>query len=144
MKAQDLRIGNLVTDNWGSSIYEVDSINSKGISLFVEDDGNWSELAKKWVGAEYEFEDIKGIELTEEWLIKLGLIPDRSVLFELPISIQEKCKGDMGFKKSAFFFNNREDVNMWMDCQTRVCVKYVHEVQNLVYALTGEELDVKL
>lgn len=140
MKPQELRIGNLVTINQtalhfdgsgeSESIFEIGEIRTDLVYF------------KGFHAGEY-CSSIHPIPLTKEWFLKLGFANDRGVLFELPGYIQEKCKGDKGFKKSAFFFNNREDVNMWMDCQTRVCVKYVHEVQNLVYALTGEELEVQ-
>jgi len=42
----------------------------------------------------------------------------------------------------SMFFNNR--LNRWMDCQTRVCVDFVHQFQNLVFINTGEELEIKL
>lgn len=141
MKPQDLRIGNLVTinqtalhfDGSGESdpIFEIGEIRTDLVYF------------KGFHTGEY-CSSLQPIPLTEEWLLKLGFIPDRGMLFELPIHIQKKCKEDNGFKKSAFFFNKREDLNSWMDCQTRVCVKYVHQVQNLVYALTGEELEVQI
>lgn len=88
-------------------------------------------------------EKYEPIPLTEEWLVKLGLVPDEhNRLFSLPQHIRDKCKPDMGHKASSFFFNDREDLKRWMDCQTRVCVDYVHQVQNLVFALTGQELEV--
>lgn len=132
MKPQELRIGNLVILSI-SNVSHYGKIHSLTPSHLLIGDS-----------IKCDYCDLQPILLTKEWFLKLGFTDDRGVLFELPIHIQEKCKGDKGFKKSAFFFNNREDVNMWMDCQTRVCVKYVHEVQNLVYALTGEELEVKL
>lgn len=90
-------------------------------------------------------DNIEPIPLDSDWLLKLGLISsgnERQLLFELPKFIQEKCQADSGYKKSAFFFNNRHDINSYMDCQTRRAVKYVHEIQNLVFALTGEELTI--
>lgn len=83
--------------------------------------------------------DYSPIPITEDWLLKIGLVQDESGrLFQPSKEIHEKCEGDIGFKCPSFFFNSR--LNRWMDCQTRVCVDYIHQVQNLVYALTGEEL----
>lgn len=140
MKASELRIGNLVTDEWYPDFNKtitVESICDTGINMTIEDDGNWSELAQHYLVPEYKFEKLRGIPLTEEKLLSLGLIKD-ATLFRPVESIHEKCQGDIGFKCPSFFFNSR--LNRWMDCQTRVCVDYVHQVQNLVYQLTGEEL----
>jgi hypothetical protein len=122
-------------------IKQVDCIAVGHIS-FIEDipKTNGAKKYGEWV----DLDEVEFIPITEERLLGLGLVKDdMGMLFELPKYIQDKCNPDNGFKKSAFFFNNREDLKMWMDCQTRVCIKYVHEVQNLIFALTNEELELK-
>jgi len=125
MKPTELRIGNVFRDKVTGDIFPVLSLSKNKI---VFDYVNFV-----WWQAE-------PIPITEEWLLKLGLWKDgdKSGLFSIPKDIIKKCEGDNGFKRSSFFFNDR--LKRWMDCQTRVCVDYVHEVQNLVFALTGEEL----
>ena len=139
MKPQELRIGNLVTDNFGISVYTVDSINSKGINLFVEDDGNWSELAKTWVGAEYSFDDIKPISLSEEWLLKLGFVKNNGKHGEY-YSHNVFIRFVIWVDHEGLFVCGRDEVK---GCTAVVESKYVHQLQNLYYALTGEELEVK-
>jgi len=85
--------------------------------------------------------NIEPIPLTEEWLLRFGCTKCGSV-FSLPKSIEDKCVGDNGLHYVSMFFNNR--LNRWMDCQTRVCVDFVHQFQNLVFINTGEELEIKL
>lgn len=132
MEAKDLRIGNLVTDEWFDSfkaIITVDSINDKGINLTIEDDGNWSELAQHFIVPEYNFDKLRGIPLTEDWLLKFG--------FE---------KIDNGsypvFHKDNFYFElvNHKKIGFIFPKYWSIKIEYVHQLQNLYYALTGQEL----
>ena len=76
---------------------------------------------------------LKPIPLTEEWLIKFGF---------------EYC--DM---RKEYRFDNYCCVTLWASGlidftienieHFEVSVKYVHELQNLYFALTGEELTIK-
>lgn len=78
------------------------------------------------------YEDIKPIPLTEEWLLKFD------------------------YKKEVDFFENETRLSFWTDKKTfdgimadwadKVIgqVKYVHQLQNLYFALTGEELTIKV
>lgn len=127
MNVKELRIGNYVHNNVESFALQAKDL----IFLMAFDNEHYANP----------------IPLNDEWLTKLGLINDgneRQFLWQLPEHIQEKCKSDNGFKKSAFFYNNREDIKSYMDCQTRRTVQYVHQLQNLVFALTGEELTIQI
>lgn len=141
MKAEELRLGNLISYN-RSNVSVIDIMSPRVRNNPYNGKYIIGIMFNNCSSIETTEENITGIPLTKEIFLKLGFTSDRDILFELPSYIQEKCKGDNGFKKSAFFFNNRVGINSWMDCQTRVCVKYVHQVQNLVYALTMEELKV--
>lgn len=132
MKANELRIGNLITDEWYSdfkNIIVVDSINSKGIDLFIQDDGNWAEIAQTWIEAEMPFDSLRGIPLTEELLLSFGFNPD-SILKEL-------------YHISEYYINDFRIVCNHHPFHVENCginIEYVHELQNLYFALTGEEL----
>lgn len=91
----------------------------------------------------WEVEDVSGVPLTEEWLLKFGF--------------QEDSK-----KRFFSLFLNKDDVNeysrqvidVWLGaddfqaaelCRSGVCfkrvkIKHVHQLQNLHFALTGTEL----
>lgn len=58
LKETELRIGNVLSDEFGFSTYVVESINSKGINLHIADDGNWAELAQNWIEPEISFDKI--------------------------------------------------------------------------------------
>ena len=115
MKANELRIGNL--------------INRGGQQVTV----GWGTLK-----AAYEQLHIgEPIPLTEEWLIRFG--------FEV-----SEIKREFGHKTIAwthtgkyaltvYFKNGILSVRFWQGNEKR----YVHQLQNLYFALTGEELTIK-
>ena len=130
MKASELRIGNYVTDEFYDSfksIFEVDSINEKGINLLIEDDGNWTELAERWIGCEYDFNDLHGIPLTEQWLIDFGFKKINGKYFKVGFQL----KGNKVIDDIGYHFK-REGLS--------IEISYVHQLQNLYHSLTGEEL----
>jgi N-acetyl-anhydromuramyl-L-alanine amidase AmpD len=108
----------------------------KATELRVGNYFQWIEIASMGIGVDvitknnhYTYEDFKEpIPLTEEWLKRLGFEYSEhertdSGLWKLipPFQIYGKC--------NQFIYDYRLDVN------------YVHSLQNLYYALTGEELN---
>jgi hypothetical protein len=81
-----------------------------------------------------EGEEVKPIPLTEEWLFKFGFKFDghcswwKNKLIELTI--------DTGEDEYSVFNDNGDYI-------TLKGIKYVHSLQNLYFALTGEELTIK-
>lgn len=136
MNANELRIGNLVTDEWFESfktIITVESVNDKGINLVIEDDGKWLEIAQHFIVPEYTFDKLRGIPLTEEWLLKFGFEKDKNVEYFynkelLTISLPT----ELNKPKGRVYFNS------WAIIEEMP--KYVHQIQNLYFALTGTEL----
>jgi len=96
----------------------------------------WSEIASMGIGKDvitkdnhYTYEDFKEpIPLTEEWLEKFGFeysdLNGDSGLWKIP-------PFQIYGKYNQFIYDYRLDVN------------YVHQLQNLFYCLTGEELIIK-
>jgi len=142
IEAKDLRIGNLITDEFYENfktIITVHSINKEGINLEIEDDGNWAECAQRWIGVEYKFDKLFGIPLTPEILEKCGFENDGTYFFIQPnlenihYRLIEFPKGTWVMSKG--FINYNHELR---------CIKYLHQLQNLIYALTGEELNIQL
>ena len=90
------------------------------------------------------------IPLTEEWLIKFGFkydeqdeayikgilhIEDRDTDRYLNKGTKDKLKGYFGI-----WFNPH---NCYVNNCFIIDIKYVHQLQNLYFALTGEELTIK-
>jgi hypothetical protein len=78
------------------------------------------------------------IPLTEEWLIKFG--------FEKKID----CYKNINYNFNGYFASFDCDNPMWFGedgCCEQVTIKdnikYVHQLQNLYFAVTGEELTMK-
>jgi len=120
MKASELRIGNLVYNKEENIVY----VNTNHLTLLL-------------YGIENEF---KPIPLTEEWLLKFGL-EDKKTCFNL--SRKEILGHDFG----DFAVSKYDDTQMkvWRGHKyIGVChVQYVHQLQNLYFVLTGEELTFK-
>lgn len=123
MKPEELRISNLVHVPKTNQNIPVTIIN-KHVGVCVND-------GFVWLG----FEEIKPIELTEEWLLKFGFdqtTPDK--WFALNI-----CN-DWTF---LFWNNNVLELSVNRHGVVLSKIEYVHQLQNLYFALTGEELTVK-
>ena len=117
LSATELRIGNLVTDKWsvGKYPFKIVSIGKTICHYF----GHQKFSAK--------YEDLEPIPLTEEWLLRLGFESTNTYYFS-------KCnlhlQGDI---RGFHLVISRID---------GIKVKYVHQLQNLYFALTGEELTI--
>jgi hypothetical protein len=126
MKANELRIGNYI------------SPLGKGITI-VEGFCTWDGLIQSSSFAERSIEDFEPIKITEEWLLKLGFecILDISYSFPKPYdNLELAYYGSINGFKKGWVINKLFGLSNG--------IKYVHELQNLYFALTGEELTVKL
>jgi len=130
IKANELRIKNLVTlsekqrkELWYDQInaynefFEVKTIYSDN-DISIEVDDEIIDISEN---------DVEPIPLTEEWLFKLGFL---------------KYKGD----NKDFWLNDFEFANdlKWIFWRGNILenIKYVHQLQNLYFCLTGAELTV--
>jgi len=117
LTAQDLRIGNYVQFPAGT-IYKVDILYDSYKSL------------EYW----------KPIPLTEEWLLKLGFE------YYKPLNHYRMVLNDIWFEirvSDIFVFSF---TNLNYDEENHMppkVIQRVHQLQNLYFALTGEELEIK-
>jgi len=82
-----------------------------------------------------EQDDVNGIELNEEWLIRLGF---RKVGGSYFMGCIEVFLSDKGINVSLEF-----DSTVTGSYSREVDIEFVHQIQNLVYALDKEELILK-
>jgi hypothetical protein len=119
MKAQELRIGNLLQGL--SNIRKIAEINT---TSFTDTQG-LSTLLR----------DSMPILLTEEWLLKFGFEKlNRDVV------AYEQCN------LIVEWLFERWTGRLYFDAYTSIQIieiKYVHQLQNLYFVLTGEELTIK-
>ena len=116
MKAQDLRIGNYVLKTYNNKTHKIVPVN---ISIF-------SVQPKVF----------KPIPLTEEWLLKFGFnrydLTTYFVWYRLnDLTVRIDLRTNEIF---VYFFQGKSLRH----------IKHVYQLQNLYFALTGEELKTKL
>lgn len=129
IKASELRIGNYVkrsVDGLIITITQVDAIDF--------------------------YESLTGIPITEEWLLKLGFtyqndfdcvcwsVTSPNLRLQINQADYSEDKGKTWSHEFIFnYWNNLDDSKIM---QTEL--KYIHQLQNLYFALTGEELMIIL
>jgi len=99
---------------------------------------------KAWsMGAVYG----KSIPLTEEWLVKLGLVGNKRNFIKenlSGLSTHDTSESGVGVDMQINIDKkgNLSDVYLsgWDDTISIEGIQYVHQLQNLYFALTGEEL----
>jgi hypothetical protein len=123
MNANELRIGNLIQKN--DEICEVSSIHSDStIRIFNND--------KTDTFGCFVLRIFNPIPLTEEWLFKFGFEKDE----ENEYWFWKNCVSVsvLGYIELLSF--NRQSF------KTNIQLKYIHQLQNFYFALTGKELVV--
>lgn len=117
MKANEIRLGNLF------KCYNFDltigSINKEYVGHITNEGG-------------FLITDLEPIPLTEEWLVKFGFEKRVGEIFMYHtwFYIDKECAGVSGwYFRGIDAFKSK--------------IEYVHQLQNLYFALTGEELTLK-
>lgn len=87
-----------------------------------------------WMG---RFASAEPIPITEEWLIKLGYKKNIDE-DECPYLYAVKGKTSLFERENGYYNFHIEDV-----LDEGINIKYVHQLQNIYFALTGKELIVR-
>lgn len=126
MKANELRIGNYVNIGYDCKVVRIDEF---GATL------NTYNGVKDMIY--FHQTNIRPIPLTEEWLVNFGFGLDTSFGYKL-------------FDLNQLYLSMTKDKQGWcctLDPEEMASyireIKHVHQLQNLYYALTGEELTIK-
>jgi hypothetical protein len=119
MKASELRIGNIL--HYTDDERLKPEIRNKPFYIVADDILYLSE------NPDWEF--IYPIPLTEEILLRCGFKHDCDLINML-------CKNGIWF--------NRKNMEASFLSSKLIKIKYLHQLQNICYALTGEELQVNL
>jgi hypothetical protein len=134
IKANELRIYNYVYDYYWCNTkrkYCSDIIKLKKIAntcvVCCKDDAERKEEQKNRLV--YRYDDIKPIPLTEELLLKCCGFEDVS---------EREC--DYKYEKEGVCITDCFEL-LWYE---QTPLKYLHQIQNLYFALTGEELEINL
>lgn len=126
MNTKELRRGNLVQDIHGTIKY-VEQIFEKGVQIYSVDNESDSSF--------YQEEEIFGVILTEEKLTKLGF--EKSKTIDKYYTKGNNYAISCADNKFKFIQGN-------FICQLVLAeIDFVHQLQNIPHALTGEELTYK-
>lgn len=114
-----LRIGNVFKEKYSGQTIKVIELTEKNVTFDGIFTNDWQA---------------ESIQLTEEWIVKLGLEKSRNIYLpqgEIDICVNAKIVyiGGCDLPLDNQYFELR--------CE------YVHELQNLYFALTGQELTLK-
>ena len=128
MKATELRIGNLIE-------YKIEDK--------LDERKEWWEVSKvdfqdlTWLDSNPEDAYFRPIKITEEWLLKFGFEDITGVDYILHIDVDFKL---ILIPADAFYpqIDKADDVG-WGSISLNK-IEYIHQLQNLYFTLTGEEL----
>ncbi len=122
MIAQELRLGNWVQYTHNKQLVKIRQLRTELIEVYHN---------PKQTGF-CSYEDIKPIPLTEEILLKCGF---------------EKINA-YAFRKKGFILNGRKVKDSigfhFTHYECTVEYQHLHQLQNLYFALTGQELNIEL
>lgn len=130
IRAEELRIGNLVllSKNYKDNIHKVEEIYTDEVKVTsIEDGGCFPRMTMR---------SILPIPLDPEWLERCGLFENGSLY-----------KGDLRFKGRGHLtieVIKNGGLGYFAPFNKTIEIKYLHQLQNFYFALTGEELNVKL
>lgn len=121
MKANELRIGNWVNGSYGGF--------SKDVQVYAFDHVD-IQHSNEHVNP-LPITAFKPIPLTEEWLLKFGFVNNGQNIYDK--------EGWLPYLRERKF----SDITYYQVFNVADCaVVYVHQLQNLYFALTGEELTI--
>lgn len=128
MKANELRINNLV--DRVDYICNVKAIDEDGVIL----------EPINYKGEVCGFQELKPIKLNKKWLVKLGFkhIGKNDYAIDVSGDTQLIICSDL-----HFIFQDVFDIKIFTTFGGRK-IQYVHQLQNLYFDLTGEELKIEL
>lgn len=130
MEAKELKIGNWVLAK--GEMTEVSDILYDGINM------NWNhELS----AVDFYWKDIKGIPLIPELLAKAGFTKIKDG-FMSPDIYERKYTRVL--VTTSFEIETDGLDSYWIEGNTILPIKHLHQLQNLYFALTGEELTINL
>ena len=130
MKANELRIGNMVKIRGNiCKVANISGFISESITgVMIDKHGNKKHLYP-------EMNDIESITITEEWLLRARFIKSFAVT---NFAIQTE-DGVLDLVPSSY-----EGYHVFFEDNWICTIQYVHQLQNLYFALTGQELIINL
>jgi hypothetical protein len=143
MKANELRIGNYVTWKDEESNDAILTVTGIVLNDCVWVEWEWEDGEKDYT--ECDFDGLKPILITEDWLIKLGFVYHEPLIYgksgwylKIPNQDFPSYIFANNYLHIALFISSKFN-NSFIDTN----INYINQLQNLHFALTGEELTIK-
>ena len=145
MKASELRLGNYIQVNNGSNYTGIGTVAT------MSNTGEENDVAYYDNNGLYEYTDLRlfqPVPLTEEWLLKLGFEAYSTHVNYIELQIKSNKPSNhvvirYGLQRDYFNIFNHSECD-FTEMQYLTEVKFVHQLQNLFYCLSGgEELTIK-
>ncbi|MDR6734143.1 hypothetical protein [Sphingobacterium sp. 2149] len=130
ISASDLRIGNYVASDHFKDRDVIVKVRLIGQDQAIVEHPNGLSEPMLYKG------EMRGITLTEDLLLKCGFI-DISSYKDFRLVINEDLYIEVSLRKNINAYVSVSDIDI-------INVIYLHQLQNLYFALTGKELEVKL
>ena len=124
IKANELRIGDYAHSK-NDGIIKITNISEKSVTVLQDNFCNnfCNNIPKNLINP---------IKINQEWLIKFGFKKKGTSFFII-----------IGSKLELLNVSNKDFVAYFKGSTINIKIKYVHQIQNLYFALTGEELTLK-
>ena len=126
MKTTELRIGNYLIADIGN--VKVESVLGSTYRLYCH------SIDEDYL-ADYKISDLKPIPLTEDILLKCGFVKQDNELI-----MKVNTYGCLVYWHKEMFLM----MGQFADCTDTIDCKYLHTLQNIYFALCGEELNINL
>lgn len=137
MEALELRIGNLIELKHTNNPLKIAEILKDSVSIAPQRESPWQQIP---------FEYVVPIPLTEEWLMKFSF---NKQYFPNPFEDEEPKLNKDGTRyyhwvHGLFNMEIQSNGEIWFEVYNHyIHVKYVHQLQNLYFALSEQELKLK-
>lgn len=144
MQSIDFRIGNII---WDDSCNELHGNGIVKIKSLSENIAHYTSFTKSDFGkfnSGVSYVNIKGVKLTEEWILKLGFGHKRQTNVDnlIEYSLLSSYRGDKNYDIKMCTINCEYILYEKMNIVARKRMTYIHELQNFVYTMTKKELTI--
>lgn len=139
MKANELRIGNLVGNRNDFTMHVVGIYKNE---ILLDFDGNQGDF---W---DIDLKELKPIPLSIKWLEQAGFVEEFEDVYAIGLPTGDGVDlllefGDCCLRRNHVGKEKKKGDKNPYDYSYIKAPKYVHQLQNLYFALTGEELIIK-
>lgn len=129
IQAKECRLGNLLHDKKNNRIVAFYGL-TEGLNKVIVNYANGS-------GIYYlEFDEVEPIKITEDILLKCGFVYEEGFYIKDGLAFEELEDGRLLIDGLGF--------SLYKDDFEKHITSYIHELQNLYFALTKQELQVNL